>query len=115
MECVSTQSAVYPGDQVRQGIALSIPASQGVSPHPSLSEGAEQAQRVGRTLIGGSKRLAWNAPLRLRLLWRVNCEALRIAAGQNLKCLLKKRGWGRHPMPTEAIHASILGSFTWYT
>src|SRR6266436_4735066 len=32
---------------------------------------------------------------RLRRLWRVNCEALRIAAGQNLKRLLKKRGWGR--------------------
>src|SRR2546421_1539334 len=39
----------------------------------------------------------------LRLLWRVNCEALRIAAGQNLKRLLKKRGWGRRSFPTEAM------------
>ncbi len=39
----------------------------------------------------------------LRLLWRVNIEALRIAAGQNLKRLLKKRGWGRRPFPTEAL------------
>jgi hypothetical protein len=52
------------------------------------------------------KRSVWVEPLfaeakgwhglrrfRLRRLWRVNCEALRIAAGQNLKRLLKKRGW----------------------
>src|SRR5881409_2761724 len=43
----------------------------------------------------------------LRLLWRVNCEALRIATGQNLKRLLKKRGWGRRPFPTEALCASF--------
>jgi hypothetical protein len=42
---------------------------------------------------------------RLRLLWRVNSEALRIAAGQNLKRLLKKRGWGRRPFPAEAVFA----------
>ena len=35
---------------------------------------------------------------RLRLLWRVNCEALLIAAGQNLKRLLSKQGWGRRPL-----------------
>jgi Transposase DDE domain len=62
------------------------------------------------------KRSVWVEPLcaeakdwhgmrrfRLRLLWRVNCEALRIAAGQNLKRLLKKRGWGRRPFPAEAV------------
>lgn len=67
-----------------------------------------------------NKRKVWVEPLfaeakdwhgmrrfRLRLLWRVNCEALRIAAGQNLKRLLKKRGWGRRPFPTEAIEASF--------
>jgi hypothetical protein len=50
---------------------------------------------------------------RLRLLWRVNIEALRIAAGQNLKRLLKKRGWGRRPFPVEALCAFfwlLLGS-----
>ena len=46
---------------------------------------------------------------RLRELWRVNCEALRIAAGQNLKRLLKKRGWGRRPFPAEAMYASFWG------
>src|SRR6266849_4186828 len=66
------------------------------------------------------KRSVWVEPLfaeakdwhglrrfRLRLLWRVNCEALRVAAGQNLKRLLKKRGWGRRPFPTEALWASF--------
>jgi Transposase DDE domain len=61
------------------------------------------------------KRQVWVEPLfaeakdwhgmrrfRLRRLWRVNCEALMIAAGQNLKRLLKKRGWGRRPFPAEA-------------
>jgi hypothetical protein len=31
----------------------------------------------------------------------VNGEALMIATGQNLKRLLKKRGWGRRPFPAE--------------
>ncbi len=67
------------------------------------------------------KRQVWVEPLfaeakdwhglrrfRLRLLWRVNIEALQIAAGQNLKRLLKKRGWGRRPFPAEALCASFL-------
>ena len=54
------------------------------------------------------KRSVWVEPLfaegkdwhgmrrfRLRELWCVNCEALMRAAGQNLKRLLNKRGWGR--------------------
>src|SRR5438045_7278655 len=64
------------------------------------------------------KRSVWVEPLfaegkdwhgmrrfRLRRLWRVNCEALVTAAGQNLKRLLRKRGWGRRPFPTEAVAA----------
>src|SRR5258708_22641220 len=43
------------------------------------------------------------ARFRLRRLWRVNCEALVIATGQNLKRLLQKRGWGRRPFPSEAV------------
>src|SRR6266699_1198101 len=63
-----------------------------------------------------NKRKVWVEPLkdsakewhgmrrfRLRRLWRVNGEALMIASGQNLKRLLKKRGWGRHPFPSEAL------------
>jgi len=73
------------------------------------------------------KRKVWVEPLfaeakdwhglrrfRLRLLWRVNCEALRIATGQNLKRLLKKRGWGRPPFPTEALCAFFLAAFRWF-
>ncbi len=68
------------------------------------------------------KRQVWVEPLfaegkdwhgmrrfRLRRLWRVNCEALLRAAGQNLKRLLKKRGWGRRPCPTEALYVSLFG------
>jgi len=66
------------------------------------------------------KRSVWVEPLfaegkdwhgmrrfRLRELWRVNCEGLMRAAGQNLKRLLKKRGWGRRPFPAEAMYASF--------
>jgi len=72
------------------------------------------------------KRSVWVEPLfaeakdwhglrrfRLRELWRVNCEALRIAAGQNLKRLLKKRGWGRRPFPAEAVFALFLAAYGW--
>ncbi len=44
---------------------------------------------------------------RLRRLWRVNCEALMRAAGQNLKRLLKKWGWGRRPWPEGAANAAF--------
>ena len=68
------------------------------------------------------KRSVWVEPLfaegkdwhgmrrfRLRRLWKVNSEALMRATGQNLKRLLKKRGWGRRPFPTEAFCASFWG------
>ncbi len=68
------------------------------------------------------KRSVWVEPLfaegkdwhgmrrfRLRELWRVNCEGVMRAAGQNLKRLLKKRGWGRRPFPAEAICTSFWG------
>jgi transposase len=58
------------------------------------------------------KRSVWVEPLfgeakdwhglrrfRLRGLWKVNSEAHLIAAGQNLKRLLRRRGWGRRPWP----------------
>ncbi len=74
------------------------------------------------------KRQVWVEPLfaeakdwhglrrfRLRRLWRVNCEALRIAAGQNLKRLLKKRGWGRRPFPAEAMCAFFFVVSWWMT
>lgn len=64
------------------------------------------------------KRKVWVEPLfaeakewhglrrfRLRRLWRVNREALLIAAGQNLKRLLTQCGWGRRPLPSGAACA----------
>lgn len=71
------------------------------------------------------KRKVWVEPLfaeakdwhglrrfRLRWLWRVNCEALLIAAGQNLKRLLSKRGWGRRPLPSgAALHVAGMAFF----
>jgi transposase len=64
------------------------------------------------------KRSVWVEPLfgeakdwhgvrrfRLRRLWKVNVEALLIATGQNLKRLLRKRGWGRRPWPNGAPEA----------
>ena len=61
------------------------------------------------------KRKVWVEPLfaeakdwhglrrfRLRGLEKVNGEALLIAAGQNLKRLLSRRGWGRRPFPSGA-------------
>src|SRR5207247_3988145 len=74
------------------------------------------------------KRQVWVEPLfaeakdwhgmrrfRLRRLWRVNSEALMIAAGQNLKRLLKKRGWGRRPFPAEAVFRRFLTLCGWLT
>jgi len=53
---------------------------------------------------------AWHGLRRFRLrgLWRVNSEALLTAAGQNLKRLLTKRGWGRRPLPSGAVLAVTL-------
>jgi len=58
-------------------------------------------------LFGEAKEWHGMRRFRLRRLWRVNCEALVIAAGQNLKRLLKKRGWGRRLFPSEARCASF--------
>ena len=54
---------------------------------------------------------------RLRRLWRVNCEGLMRAAGQNLKRLLKQWGWGRRPWPEGAANAAFpffLASFCFF-
>ena len=66
------------------------------------------------------KRSVWVEPLfgeakdwhglqrfRLRGLWKVNAEALLIATGQNLKRLLRRRGWGRRPWPNGAPEAPL--------
>jgi transposase len=65
------------------------------------------------------KRAVWVEPLfgeakdwhglrrfRLRSLWKVNCEGLVVAAGQNLKRWLTKTGWGRRHGPCGSLALS---------
>jgi transposase len=65
------------------------------------------------------KRAVWVEPLfgeakdwhglrrfRLRRLWKVNAEALLVAAGQNLKRWLTKTGWGRRHGPAGSLALS---------
>ncbi|HYZ08844.1 MAG TPA: IS1182 family transposase [Pseudonocardiaceae bacterium] len=65
------------------------------------------------------KRAVWVEPLfgeakdwhglrrfRLRRLWRVNCEGLLVAAGQNLKRWLTRTGWGRRYGPAGSLALS---------
>jgi transposase len=51
-------------------------------------------------LFGEAKQWHGLRQFRLRGLAKVNIVGLLIAAGQNLKRLLKTRGWGRRPWPT---------------
>ncbi|MDP9312009.1 MAG: IS1182 family transposase [Chloroflexota bacterium] len=62
-------------------------------------------------LFGEGK--AWHglARFRLRLLEKVNIEALVIATGQNLKRLLSWRGWGRRGWPGGAMGVAIPADF----
>src|SRR3712207_5826065 len=62
-------------------------------------------------LFGEAK--AWHglARFRLRLLEKVNIEALVIGAGQNLKRLLSWRGWGRRGWPGGAVGMGIPVNF----
>ena len=50
-------------------------------------------------LFGEAKQWHGLERFRLRVLEKVNIEALLIAAGQNLKRLLSWRGWGRRWWP----------------
>jgi transposase len=65
---------------------------------------AERKVRV-EPLFGEAKDRHGLERFRLRRLWKVNIEALLIATGQNLKRLLRKRGWGRRPWPNGAPEA----------
>lgn len=58
-------------------------------------------------LFGEAKEWHGMRRFRLRRLWKVNCEALVISAGHNLKRLLKTRGWGRRPFPSEVVCTSF--------
>jgi Transposase DDE domain len=104
--------------------ALSRPRATPVRSKPSVPPATTAAKSTAispkaiwkaNALTTRRQRKAWVEPLfaeakewhglrrfRLRCLWRVNCAALLIAAGQNLKRLLNRRGWGRRPPPSGA-------------
>ncbi len=94
-------------------------SSQGRSVHRSLYvEYLDRVRAYHQTAAyekAMAKRKVWVEPLfaeakdwhglrrfRLRGLEKVNGEALLIAAGQNLKRLLSRWGWGRRPWPNGA-------------
>jgi IS5 family transposase len=54
-------------------------------------------------LFGEAKEWHGLRRFRLRGLWKVNCEGLLIAAGQNLKRWLTRTGWGRRHGPTGSL------------
>jgi hypothetical protein len=64
-------------------------------------------------LFAEAKQWHGLARFRLRGLEKVNSESLLIAAGQNLKRLLQKWGWGRRPGPNgEALGVAAAPSFS---
>jgi transposase len=89
------------------------------TPHYGASHFAYDAARDHETAAYQKalrKRAVWVEPLfgeakqwhnlrwfRLRRLWRVNTEALLVAAGQNLKRWLSKLGWGRRHGPAGSL------------
>jgi transposase len=99
--------------------AACTPSEQGRSVHRHFEEAyldRVRAYHAGEPYaMAMRKRKVWVEPLfaegkqwhgmrrfRLRRLWRVNCEALLLAAGQNLMRLLRGLGWGRRPFPRGA-------------
>jgi transposase len=79
-------------------------------------EQARQLQTTAAYQKALRKRQVWVEPLfgeakewhglrrfRLRGLWKVNCEGLLVAAGQNLKRWLTKTGWGRRHGPCGSL------------
>ncbi|MDP9315669.1 MAG: transposase [Chloroflexota bacterium] len=62
-------------------------------------------------LFGEAKQWHGLERFRLRMLEKVNIEALVTATGQNLKRFLSWRGWGRRGWPGGALGVVILDLF----
>jgi hypothetical protein len=91
MACASTVAVVVPSPATSLVLVKMRP----------LKERCTKSGR-GRTVVRSyDEAKDWHGlrRFRLRRLWRINMEALLIAAGQNLKRLLSWQGWGRRPWP----------------
>jgi len=72
---------------------------------PTYQKALRKRQVWVEPLFAEAKEWHGSRRFRLRRLWRVNSEALLIAAGQNLKRLLVHQGWGRRPLLSGAALA----------
>jgi transposase len=80
---------------------------------PAFAKAMRKRQVWVEPLFGEAKDWHGLRRFRLRGLWKVNCEALRIAAGQNLKRLLSRARWGRRPGPAAGMaHATLVPALT---
>jgi hypothetical protein len=72
---------------------------------PAYKKAMRKRQVWVEPLFGEAKDWHGLRRMRLRGLWKVNCEGLLIAAGQNLKRWLSKVGWGRRQTPCGSLVA----------
>jgi hypothetical protein len=70
---------------------------------PTFTQAMRKRQVWVEPLFGEAKDWHGLRRFRLRGLWKVNCEGLLVAAGQNLKRWLTKTGWGRRQGPTGSL------------
>jgi hypothetical protein len=78
---------------------------------------ADQKRKVWvEPLFGEGQQWHGLRQLRLRGLWKVNCEGVLTATGQNLKRLLSWRGWGAPLLPRRSLwgRASTHEVFQWW-
>ena len=102
---VKAQCTESPGGRCihRSFFADYVERVKGYQQTPAYQKAINKRKVWVEPLFGEGKQWHGMGRFRLRRLWRVNCEALMIASGQNLKRLLQKRGWGRRPFPGEAV------------
>lgn len=94
------------GRQVHRSIhGETLARLRAVQETPAYKKAMRKRQVWVEPLFGEAKDWHGLRRFRLRGLWKVNCEALRIAAGQNLKRWLSKVGWGRRGAPCGSLIA----------
>jgi transposase len=97
----------------RQGRRLNRPfdeayreQARALQPTAAYQKALRKRQVWVEPLFGEAKDWHGLRRFRLRRLWRVNCAALLVAAGQNLKRWLRRTGWGRRHGPTGSLAPS---------